>query len=146
MNKFTAMIKSNELRIGNRIYPLNECKEIVEVTDIDVDGRIGTTAFFYNKKGTADTSSELACGISLTPEWLAKIGKPNVINHSWDLGYKETTYVMRLFDDGVYVGVKIESNERFSDKSFAWGLKYLHQLQNLYFALTGEELTIKEPA
>lgn len=28
---------------------------------------------------------------------------------------------------------------------FANNIDYLHQLQNLYFALTGEELEIKEP-
>lgn len=34
----------------------------------------------------------------------------------------------------------------FTDGTFAAEIKHVHQLQNLYFALTGEELTLKDKA
>lgn len=145
------IIELKELRIGNLLEYKGELMQVTSLScDIDDEYqdqicfvKFGTST---NEKGGWNRSlvNDLK-RIPLSAEWLYRIAKPNIINHSWDLGYKEATYVTRLFDDGVYVGVKIESNERFPDKSFAWGLKYVHQLQNLYFALTNEELTIKEP-
>jgi len=65
--------------------------------------------------------------IPLTEEWLLKFGfyKSNVTARI-DL-YPE--------DDGVYFYFNIDPAKRVK-------IEYVHQLQNLFFALTGEELTI----
>jgi hypothetical protein len=74
-------------------------------------------------------------GISLTEEWLLKFGfefKP-----TGDEVY-EQIWKMENFEIW-------EHSEGFCHDFHNGGdLKYVHQFQNLYFALTGEELTIKE--
>jgi hypothetical protein len=74
--------------------------------------------------------------IPLTEEWLLKFGfvKQMVWTFSIPLvGNLEMIY---------YLGEKGWSIGNQSYSSFS-NLKYVHQLQNLYFALTGKELTIK---
>ena len=77
--------------------------------------------------------------IPLTEEWLMRFGFDKVLPRNDKMYY-------RLNDDFV-----IEENNVFllGDDAFEMlklrrKIKYVHQLQNLYFALTGEELTIKE--
>jgi hypothetical protein len=77
--------------------------------------------------------------IPLTEEWLLKFGfkvnrqtkeENNIWRCYWTEGHFEIEQIIGFFlwDNNCY-GTKI---------------KYVHQLQNLYFALTGEELIIKQ--
>ena len=80
--------------------------------------------------------------IPLTPEWLERCGlsisdKPEAdvykvySNLLIDIAYKEDGYYLySLCADPYY------------DQSIGKPIKYVHQLQNLYYALTGTELTI----
>ncbi len=61
--------------------------------------------------------------IPLTEEWLLKFGLMSI---KTELGFWNN-------GDAIYFSYGFEKSIE---------LKYLHQLQNLYFALTGEELTI----
>jgi hypothetical protein len=70
--------------------------------------------------------------IPLTEEWLLKFG----FNKWKDKKIWTCKKVM------IYFHAKEEFC--FGRASNRTKLKYVHQLQNLYFALTGEELTIKE--
>ena len=71
--------------------------------------------------------------IPLTEEWLVKFGfekttKWNNVQHTKGILQIRNLYI--LFVKG---------------RNQSWiNLKHVHQLQNLYFALTGEELTINE--
>lgn len=72
--------------------------------------------------------------IPLTEEWLLKLGFEN-LNYGWYLNK------IKLFDYSYKKGsinLKINSFDVPSTQ-----IKYVHQLQNLHFALTEEELTIK---
>lgn len=110
-------MKENEIRIGNwvKFEHGNGYEEIVQF-------KFDNWKYFY---GTTTTP------IPLTEEWLIKFGfEGNIIavndlwiEHDGDVGYY-------LADDHS-IGVGMDY------------IKYVHQLQNLYFALTGEELTIK---
>ncbi len=66
--------------------------------------------------------------IPLTEEWLLKFGFEHLGSSRFD--FKRFTYY--LYDGSFY-----NQSSRLST------IKYVHQLQNLYFALTNEELTIK---
>lgn len=76
--------------------------------------------------------------IPLTEEWLFKFGfkfdghcswwKNELIELTIDTGEDEYSV---FNNNGDYITLK--------------GIKYVHSLQNLYFALTGEELEIKQP-
>lgn len=72
-------------------------------------------------------------GIPLSEEWLLKSGFEQYTPSYFQRG---DISVDGSFRD--YVLVIIGNAESFKIK-----IKYVHQLQNLYFALIGEELTIK---
>ena len=75
--------------------------------------------------------------IPLTEDWLIKFGfrkkeRKMDKSHNFDLNISKH-YVVRVSGGEIYLPY------------IGWtGKMYVHQLQNLYFALTGEELTIKE--
>jgi len=114
-------MKASELRIGNSIMQYDEVVfvtwwrlELMEINEI-----------VYNP-------------IPLTEEWLLKFGfisrysnyiiKAGDYFHSVKKGCGEWIYSYDKSDSGCY-----ELKE----------IKYVHQLQNLYFALIGKELIIK---
>ena len=73
--------------------------------------------------------------IPLTEEWLLKFGFEKKINDDdfdyWLKGEFDDTFLCEHADGFCY------------NFGFGHELKHVHQLQNLYFALTGEELTTK---
>jgi hypothetical protein len=126
-------MNSSELRIGNYLQA-KSC--IVEVTRIFTEDAIGI--------GSGDpyqVSGDNPClkPIPLTEEWLLKFGF-------------EKAKGSILFDKGklsIYLGDTILSGKNGRTYFNGWAIieespKHVHSLQNLYFALTGEELTLKE--
>ena len=119
-------IKSTELRIGNLVY--NEVpdksfqkwkQEIVMVE-------------FYQLDDTYTSFN----GIPLTEEWLLKLGFEK------DTSYTNIIYF--ILDDLTWANGLLEIESRYI-RDFNHELphiKYVHQLQNLYFALTGNELCV----
>lgn len=117
-------MKVDELRIGNWV----ECKEYAKVNKPEIF-QITTETFHYQYRSSF--ISKYVEPILLTEEWLLKFGFEK--------------------DDTIWIKHPIygllEKNGRFFIELGETGgiyIKYVHQLQNLYFALTGEELTIKE--
>ena len=122
-------MKANELRIGNRV----DISKIVIV-------RHETLCDFAN--GFIDFQP-----IPLTEEWLLKFGFEKIEFNSDTFGHG-TEYHLTVKGAGGFI---IEYMDDFSccllgsksDIGVAPNLdscKYVHQLQNLYFALTNEEL------
>jgi len=114
------MIKSNELRIGNSIL---QDGELVFVTPW--------------RLGLIELDSVVYEPIPLTEEWLIKFGffeKYKSTSNRWNIGGFELHDCED--DDGQLQGVFLYD--------FRLEVKYVHQLQNLYFALTGKELEIKK--
>lgn len=115
------MVQFNELRIGNLVHVGNGIYE--RVLEILLDSITTET-----KQGIFDFE-----GIPLTPEKLEKAG----FNIKNGYGYKHKKLkciLTKVADaDGFHV--------RMTDLTLEY--QYFHQLQNLYFALTGEELQIE---
>ena len=111
------MIKAKELRIGNWVLDMYDNKVKVTIIDDTVDW---------------------AKPIPLTPEILEKSGFVKQMEWTYcieiQVGQKLVYY---LGEKGWSIG-----NKNYSDFE---NLKYLHQLQNLYHALTGEELEVNYP-
>lgn len=106
------MINANELRIGNLV----EKNGVVYVADF-ITIRM---AHNYNP-------------IPLTPEILEKAGFEIQISQI-DFWKKGKVY---MYWDGEELSANFGHIEQLDVH-----VKYLHQLQNLFFALTGEELTV----
>jgi hypothetical protein len=122
---------ANELRIGNWIY----------------DGQVGFKEEF--RVGSGDIvsidSNDIDCDyrpIRLTEEWLVRFGF-NVRSISktyscYNKGERVQINIQRSEDLNIY-----EDTFWFKVYNGTISIRYVHQLQNLYFALTGNELTIK---
>jgi hypothetical protein len=115
-------MKENELRIGNLVYFNGNLEKI----DLDSFHGIATYDCFdsYNP-------------IQLTIEWLIKFGFEHELNQY------ENHFVN---PDNSWLIFEFDTDEKkwyCSNGRTIANLEYVHQLQNLYFALTGEELTIK---
>lgn len=126
-------MKPTELRIGNScLYKINgeeKGKEII----IDAQDLVAISQFFVASK----ISPYYA--IPLTEEWLKKFGFRNGSSGMpafWWIGVKELLSQPNT-DNQIF-------NYWPRGDSFSIQIKYVHQLQNLYFALTGEELTLSK--
>jgi hypothetical protein len=126
------MIAANELRIGNYIYwDENQVFKISGITKAGCRFEDDNNQFRTHKR---------ILPIPLTPEILEKCGMQK-LNNSW------------IIDDGSRDehGAVISGNYTFSLFGYnvselyygKFHVKHLHQLQNLYFFLTGKELIYK---
>lgn len=150
-------MKTNELRIGNFVNcALNEQIRIPESTVRRVDAMLPFGEIIVDLKPT--DSFTIKCpivhctGIPLTEEWLVKFGFKKVIG--WYINVREHA-------DGLFDSLELaDNNDKAENQFYVYfrnmrietddyvllrkDLKYVHELQNLYFALTGEELKVNE--
>ncbi|MDV3750638.1 hypothetical protein CMU19_04425 [Elizabethkingia anophelis] len=120
-------MKASELRIGNYLKH-SELSDIIKVIAV---GKDYIHILFNNE--TLYESIKWFTPIPLTEEWLLKFGfilKSNVDGEYYE---KNGVRVLILRSDVIQFYFGNPSTKE----------KYVHELQNLYFALTGEELTIK---
>jgi hypothetical protein len=158
MNKMTQ----NELRIGNYVYYEHTTHVVSGVHGNSVYSwwvKDGKPVIEYEAKDSSGTQVENPYmdvvrryePIPLTEEWLEKLGlikrnqteelpgelqQPD-IDEDGDIWY---TWVKGVFN------LEIQSNGEiwFELYSHYKHIKWVHELQNLYFALTEEELTLQE--
>ena len=124
------MIKANELRINNYVY-INE--NIKQVDVIDYNQVIATESGLIELKYIKP--------IPLTEEWLLKFG------FGIDKDYDDTFFNNIALEQAVILyntKYKLFTLETDRGDEIQIECEYVHQLQNLYFALTNEELKIKE--
>lgn len=121
------MIKSTELRQGNKMIFRFKTDSIPEEKVIDITLR---------DLNHIDRHPEFYKPIPLTEEWLVKFGFEKSIYHCDIYELNKNGFEISFdFKDRVINGCYLECIEL--------DIKYVHQLQNLYFALIGKELTIK---
>jgi hypothetical protein len=110
-------MKANELRIGNWYDHNGVPKQVTPSTIEEV----------WNAERS------WCKPIPLTEEWLVKFRFVKEID---DLYLDLSSSFLIWFNDDEFLHYKSNQLETICS------IKYVHQLQNLYFALTGEELTI----
>ena len=128
-------MKANELRIGNIVHSFyisfNFCVEKICKDSIAVSM---DNCGIFNERPIREFN-----GIPITEKWLLKFGFRK------DESYHLLTYVK---------GYEVSMNEHFSIEKRNGGwycmaiapnleIEFVHQLQNLYFALTGKELQLE---
>jgi hypothetical protein len=129
-----SMINPSELRIGNFV----ECTfGIRRIKGIVNDKEKSATVSFED---SLPDDSQLCSGIPITPELLDRCGfiihkNGLYVNNAIWLELNQGRFVTPMYSDGTSFRSAIGKH-----------ITYHHQLQNLYFALTGEELIIKELA
>jgi hypothetical protein len=123
-------MKANELRIGNLLrdkVTKTELK-VIELTEVNIITYVIDRSKFPLQDGWGIEP------IPLTEEWLLKFGFEKLSN-GW--------LRLHICNDWSYLywdrlaGLELSVNKQGIHFSH---IKHVHQLQNLYFALTGEEL------
>lgn len=131
-------MEARELRIGNllRFIPL-----VGKVYSIDKNGESPLIVLYSNNKFISREITEFE-PIPLTEEWLVKFGfdKWNDWGGMYSIDINEAKKAQ--------IEYRIENNKCYlsiEDEQISKQINYVHQLQNLYFALTGEELKVTSP-
>lgn len=117
------MIQINELRIGNLIQ---EGK--VEQIDNSID------EIYYS--GDGYYLSNYCCNLNaipLTKEWLLKLGF---------FKYNNAYVLEKPKENTMDFSFSVWQDMTYNSSEFPVKLDYVHQLQNLYFALIGSELQV----
>lgn len=129
------MVKANELRIGN--YFLGGLDEILEVTSVSGEG-VG----YKDGDAVGGCTIPSLRPIPLTEECLSNFGfklYKSPIGHFFERSCGSNEISFNEATHSLFIG------ETKTTKVIMLGIvDSVHQLQNLYFALTGEELTLKK--
>lgn len=118
-------LSANELRIGNLIY---NTRGNVDIVTIDA------LIYLINYPNTLCQASP----IPLTEELLVKFGFEIMYNSDFSMKYGHT-----INDIFSYKFNLVDGKSWLEYNGVAIKCKYVHQLQNLYYALTQTELIIK---
>lgn len=128
-------MEGKELRIGNYI----KHSELHGITEVMAVGKDYIHILFNNE--TLYESIKWFTPIPLTEEWLLKFGFEIEKSSSHCIAFNES------YDHELQLDKEFGKTENcWNITKYGGGYRliyYVHQLQNLYFALTGEELTIK---
>ena len=128
------MIKENELRLNNLVMVNYKTDLLSKVTWIQE----GSINVIFDRQ--PDLVNGIVCSVNdlisipLTEEWLIKFG----FKKTW-FGYENISTGIEIepLKNGDYT-ICINSNEYHVGENF----KYVHQLQNIHFALTIKELEL----
>ena len=138
------MIKANELRIGNYVYQNNIP---IYINSIDNDYEIINIGIETGHEGAAWLTGiklQELDPIPLTPEILEKAGFVKLDTEMsgckvWDIPNTHWRVAMSYRDETMF---KLWHRQVSPPTWRLVEFEYLHQLQNLYFALTENELTV----
>jgi hypothetical protein len=161
-------MEANELRIGNLVltnnleYRASDAGKIAHVVAIDSEKvheeLKGTATICHLDSEWGDTYGQWFVHlkpIPLTEEWLLKFAfyqmPHNTIQNSFmkNIGRGRVISVGCVGTPNEMVFITDENGEKVENiitaRNFDYdGKTYVHQLQNIYFALTGQELTINK--
>lgn len=137
-------MEAKELRIGNLIYVDSKLRYVFGTIYKTIQHN------YHLQNSTYSENYENECEpIPLTEEWLLKLGFEEISftedrNRDW---YK----MFEIDNTSEIISLNYYTKTNYCRFNFDIGygnkyldLYYVHQLQNLYFALTGEELAIKK--
>jgi len=126
-------MKAEELRIGNYFYlwddetGQNKVHYVFEINEDELNG-------FKSRLRESEP-------IPLTKEWLLKFGFKKSSLIGFDGGWQhsnDSKYYIQQMSNAITIHLITEESV-----ALLTGFHFVHQLQNLYFALTGEELNLK---
>lgn len=133
-------MKASELRIGNWVETPREAQRVdyIHKDIIGLENCIGGTDRYQVNPIWSGDIEDLK-GVPLTEEWLVKFGFEKTVSDGRDAFKKGDLWFSK---DGSKWDFWFQDDE--SGDIFSWGLRpsYVHQLQNLYHSLTGEELAV----
>lgn len=126
-------MEAKELRLGNFFIEENS-KEIIEVIGLEKN-RVIFSGMFLEKWQ--------AKPIELTEEWLIKLGFSCDWSKIYTKKIEDNTFELRFDKTDKIIVLDVNINYEETSLEFKH-IKFVHQLQNLYFALVNSELQLLE--
>lgn len=123
-------MKATELRIGNLIEINERVEPVVSIDNYCINytvNRVGSHAIKQFHQ------IDRVKPILITKEWLFKFGFVQQYWNFFPMTYYRKGNILYSLSDG--------NIELHKPNTYLTQLKYVHELQNIFFALTGEELT-----
>lgn len=138
----SGSVKVRDLRIGNYIKTKEDDFHFHEILQINKGSICIEDA----------VSDEFVCvdiidvePIKISKDWLEKLGFIFIIRNMWELKIDFYTKLQFYENQDEYITLFVQNynnGERISDTHLAIkNAKYIHQVQNLFFDLTGRDLT-----
>jgi len=133
-------MKANELRIGNYIESYGNNHKITEI----FFGLVEFEEYLIStEEGITFEIDELK-PIPLTEDLLLRFGFEKRL-YKWNDGSEsDDLFIQNSYFIGIHDGYNTISRLYRNEYQFLMNIESIHQLQNLYFALTGRELEIKQ--
>ena len=129
-------LSATELRIGNFISINFGNRDDGKI--ITVDGV--SDCEIFNEETGYSLCNEFN-PIMITEQWLLDFGFNQNIETQWYIHFDNMC--LTLYEDLPQYIVEIHDMEMNDSSIFLMSIQYVHQLQNLFFALTQEELILK---
>lgn len=134
------MIKMTDFRVGNWIadYEVDPNKttyfQVEEIKKFN-NKKLNNSLGVEYRNGSVWNGDDESLAIKLTEEWLLKFGFTTFIIDVWDSpeAHKNNYHIVKHGEKWIFRGLGASIVE----------VKHIHQLQNLYFSVTGEELEVK---
>lgn len=126
-------MKANELRIGNLLMynsPVSLTSEMIELNIYHLSDILGETVLSCSDRKNAYEP------IPISEEWLLNFGFDFQEPYHWFHNKIQPIFITKSFLESDTFLVKTT----FGDKLTS--LKFVHDLQNFYFSITGEELEL----
>ncbi len=127
------MIKANELRIGNILQAAED--EFKDTPPFAIS--IGDIRIIHEGQITHKYRQ-----VPLSEDWLVRFGEKDYISgYNLILPNKSIIHIECCEKNFLF---SIDNNDGTNSSAFMRAISFVHEAQNLYFALVGEELTLKE--
>ena len=137
------MIKTNELRIGNFVSINNGFEMLVHSIFQNDTVYLDFIPPLINEADVWEEDYKDLIAIPLTEEWLLKAGFKYKKYHPTTVGSADVfgsgLYVSQMINNGFSLVFQTDKKSFYFEFSDRY-IKYVHELQNIYFALTGVEL------
>jgi len=127
-------MEARELRIGNLVYIVHYANKHMAILQVSADGMQQVETGYGAECGYVGERD--LTPIPITEEWLLKFG---FVLTKHELS---NDFFYCIKNEGKNISILLYENKLYL--SSLTPLKHIHQLQNLYFALTGTELTLKK--
>lgn len=137
-------MKPQELRIGNYVNVTNQSQCPFKIDGFEFSNKTNCKIF----QGENPNQHPLTwyfqdlSPILLTEEWLLKFGAYKGINNWFRITITSDVEICTLNINSFSFSTCLFGKDAI-EPSFIKNCYFVHELQNLYFSLTGEELTIK---
>jgi len=143
----TKPVLCNGFRIGN-VFKINDDEPHYHIV-LGTQGNIISFDDFYNDEEYSEyniTEINAVEPVKITTKWLEKLGFKFIIRNMWEL--KIDFYTKLQFydnqDDYITLHIKNYKDMVFESETYTYlkHIKHIHEVQNLFYSLTGRELTV----